>query len=133
MTINTSDSIDDMIELLSNADQGDRLSIDLPDAPTYVVVVVSNDSVAPTDDSTDPSTDSLGNIQVNATVDYDHTPVAEPEGIGHLRSISASRDTDTGAFTRPTLGVMVKSPTSQSGEREWVADPQPIERIDMID
>ena len=133
MTTDTPDRIDDLIELLSDAEQGDRLSIDLPDLPTYIVEVVSNDSVAPTDAPTANNPDARGKIQVNANVDYDHTSVPEPEGIGHLRSISASRDADTGAFTRPTLGVIEQTTTSSAAEQEWVSNPQPIEQIDVID
>jgi hypothetical protein len=126
-------SIDTLIEQLSAAEPGDRLRITLPERPPYVVTVVTNDSTKPRAEATDDGeTASQGRIQVNVNVVFDETPVEEPAEIGPARGISATRQPDTGAFDRPTLGVMVDSSPSSGAEPDWNADPRPIERLDGL-
>jgi hypothetical protein len=126
-------SIDTLIERLSAAEPGDRLRITLPDRPPYVVTVVTNDSTKPRAEATDDGeTEYQGRIQVNVNVVFDETPVEEPAEIGPARGISATRHPDTGAFDRPTLGVMVDSSPAPAAAPDWTADPRPIERLDEL-
>jgi hypothetical protein len=127
-------SIDTLIERLYAAEPGDRLRITLPERPPYVVTVVTNDSTKPREETIDDGeTASQGRIQVNVNVVFDDTPVEEPAEIGPTRGISATRQPDTGAFDRPTLGVMVDSSPSPGAEPDWNADPRPIEQLDGLE
>jgi hypothetical protein len=126
-------SIDTLIERLYVAEPGDRLRIILPERPPYVVTVVTNDSTKPQEEATDDGeTEYQGRIQVNVNVAFDETPVEEPDEIGPARGISATRHPDTGAFDRPTLGVMVDSSPAPDAEPDWNTEARPIERLDGL-
>lgn len=126
-------SIDTLIEVLYAAEPGDRLRISLPEQPTYVVTVFTNDSAKPREETPeDGETEYQGRIQVNVNVAFDETPIEEPDEIGPARGISAMRNPDTGAFNRPTLGVMVDS-SSPDADPDWNADPRPIQQLDVLE
>lgn len=127
-------SIDTLIERLYAAEPGDRLRITLPERPTYVGTVFTNDSTTPREEATDDGeTEYQGRIQVNINVAFDETPVEDPDEIGPARGISATRQPDTGAFDRPTLGVMGDSSPAPDAESDWNADPRPIEQLDVLE